>query len=94
MTPGSYWRRIAPKPDCRWLCEQCWIELLEKKGIEAPPASGKDLAAKKSLQQRLQEHKRRLGEACFQRKARALPPLDRLPIGHGHPTTAAPPPCL
>eukprot|EP00959_Pyramimonas_sp_CCMP1952_P225739 4720382-Pyramimonas_sp.AAC.1 len=68
--------------NCRWLCELCWVKSLESKGIEVPIPARADGGAKRSLQQRLQECKRRLEEARLRKKART-PPLARLPIGYG-----------
>eukprot|EP00959_Pyramimonas_sp_CCMP1952_P230409 4817112-Pyramimonas_sp.AAC.1 len=74
--------------NCRWLCELCWVRSLEQKVVEVPIPNHTDGGAKKTLQQRLQEYKRRLEGARFRKKARTLPPLASLPIGYGRPNSA------
>eukprot|EP00959_Pyramimonas_sp_CCMP1952_P202185 4227799-Pyramimonas_sp.AAC.1 len=66
--------------NCRWLCEMCWVRSLESKGIHVPDPDQAEGGTKKTMQQRLQEYKRRMGDDRARKRARTLPSLSSLPL--------------
>eukprot|EP00959_Pyramimonas_sp_CCMP1952_P042744 893913-Pyramimonas_sp.AAC.1 len=72
----------------------CWVSSLESKGIHVPDPGQAEGSTKKAMQQRLQEHKRIVGDERARKRARTLPSLSNLPLGFGRPNEASIPTSL